>query len=313
MYCLCVKVGSSFKTKETGMVNRLAEMEAFVAVVEGGGFTSAANRLQVSKSAVSKLVQSLELRLGARVLNRTTRRVHPTEIGIEYFNRAKKIISAANESDSLVRDMQMKPVGQLRVAAITDFGAAQISPTLPEFMQNYPDVGVELVLCNRPVELISEGFDLSIRMGFQKDSTLRARSLSSVVYHLVASPAYLDEHGRPEIVEDLRDHLLLRNSQGGSPEAWDIKLKSGENRVIRKTGHLSVNSGEALVQAAVAGQGIAYLPSFLISKLISDEKLERLDVGQRSESLPVYAVYPSGKFTSPKIRAFIDHLVKSFA
>ena len=193
-------------------MDRLTEMEAFATVVDLGGFTDAARKMGISKSAVSKHVSSLEARLGARLLNRTTRRVNPTEIGLAYYDRARRVLNDAGEADAMVTSMQSAPSGSLRLSVATDFGVNHVSPALGEFLQKFPEINVNMVLNNRYVELISEGFDLAIRIGELEDSTLRARKLTDANMKLVGSPEYFKEYGKPERIEDLNDHKLLHYS-----------------------------------------------------------------------------------------------------
>ncbi|HHX88840.1 MAG TPA: LysR family transcriptional regulator, partial [Paracoccus sp.] len=169
-------------------MDRLTEMEAFATVVDQGGFTDAARKMGISKSAVSKHVSSLEARLGARLLNRTTRRVSPTEIGLVYYDRARRVLNDAGEADSIVTAMQSAPSGVLRMSVATDFGVSLLSPVLDEFLNEFPDISVNMVLKNRYVELISEGFDMAIRLGEMEDSSLRARKVSETTQRLVAAP-----------------------------------------------------------------------------------------------------------------------------
>ena len=157
-------------------MDRLTEMEAFATVVDQGGFTDAAKKMGISKSAVSKHISSLEARLGARLLNRTTRCVSATEIGLAYYDRARRVLSDAGEADALVASMQSAPAGLLRLSVATDFGVNHLSPILGDFLQQFPDITVNMVLNNRYVELISEGFDMAIRMGDLEDSSLRAQT-----------------------------------------------------------------------------------------------------------------------------------------
>ena len=185
-------------------MDRLTEMEAFATVVDQGGFTDAAKKMGISKSAVSKHVSALEARLGARLLNRTTRRVSPTEIGLAYYDRARRVLNDAGEADALVTSMQSAPSGLLRISVATDFGVNLLSPILGDFLLEYPDITVNMVLNNRYVELISEGFDMAIRVGELEDSSLRARKLTetdqahdrrAVLFPEIRPPA---EDRRPE-------------------------------------------------------------------------------------------------------------------
>ena len=293
-------------------MDRLSEMEAFATVVDQGGFTDAARKLGISKSAVSKHVSSLETRLGARLLNRTTRRVSPTEIGLAYYDRARRVLNDAGEADALVTSMQSAPSGLLRVSVATDFGVNHLSPILGQFLGAYPDITVNMVLDNRYVELISEGFDLAVRLGDLEDSTLRARKLADTHKQMIASPAYLDCHGRPTRIDDLNAHKLLHYSNQANGSVWRLTAPSGEKRQVRAGGWLTVNDGQSLLNAALAGLGIAFLPDFLYGEAVRDGRLVPAIEGQPPEVQGLYAVYPPGRYTQPKVRAFIDFLIEAF-
>ncbi|SCZ69476.1 LysR family transcriptional regulator [Epibacterium ulvae] len=294
-------------------MDRLTEMEAFANVVDQGGFTDAAKKMGISKSAVSKHVSSLESRLGARLLNRTTRRVSPTEIGLAYYDRARRVLNDAGEADALVTSMQSAPSGLLRISVATDFGVNHLSPVLSDFLQNYPDITVNMVLNNRYVELISEGFDMAVRIGELEDSSLRARKLAETSKRMIASPEYLEKYGRPQKIDDLNNHKLLHYSNQSSGSVWKITAPSGEKRQIRTGGWLSVNDGQSLLTAAISGLGIAYLPNYLYGEAMAEGLVEDVMPNLPMETQGVYAVYPPGKFTQPKVRAFIDFLVQAFA
>jgi len=294
-------------------MDRLTEMEAFATVVDQGGFTDAARKMGISKSAVSKHVSSLEARLGARLLNRTTRRVSPTEIGLVYYDRARRVLNDAGEADSIVTAMQSAPSGVLRMSVATDFGVSLLSPVLDEFLDEFPDISVNMVLKNRYDELISEGFDMAIRIGEMEDSSLRARKVSQTTQRLIASPKYFQQHGRPTRIDDLNDHRLLHFSNQSSANVWKIAAPSGEVRQVRGTGWLTVNDGQSLLNAAVKGMGIAYLPSFLYHDAMAQGLVEDVIPELPMTTLGIYAVYPPGRFTQPKVRAFIDFLVERFA
>ncbi|MDD9717255.1 LysR family transcriptional regulator [Dinoroseobacter sp. PD6] len=294
-------------------MDRLTEMEAFATVVDQGGFTDAARKMGISKSAVSKHVSSLEARLGARLLNRTTRRVSPTEIGLAYYDRARRVLNDAGEADAMVNAMQSEPNGLLRISVATDFGVKHLSPVLAGFLHQFPEIQINMMLNNRYVELISEGFDLALRVGDLEDSTLRARKLATTSKRMIAAPSYLEKFGHPKRIDDLSDHKLLHYSNQSSGNLWKITAPSGEKRQVRTGGWLTVNDGQSLLNAAKTGLGIAYLPSFLF-----EDALGRGDVVEVLPDLPyddlgIYAVYPPGRFTQPKVRAFIDFLVREFS
>lgn len=294
-------------------MDRLTEMEAFATVVDQGGFTDAARKMGISKSAVSKHVSSLEARLGARLLNRTTRRVSPTEIGLAYYDRARRVLNDAGEADALVTSMQSAPSGLLRISVATDFGVNHLSPVLGEFLQEFEEITVNMVLNNRYVELISEGFDMAIRIGELEDSTLRARKLTETTKRMIASPEYFEKFGRPEKIDDLNDHKLLHYSNQANNAVWKLTAPSGEKRQVRTAGWLTVNDGQSLLNAAISGLGIAYLPSFLYAEAKQQGLVEEAIPDLPVEMQGIYAVYPPGRFTQPKVRAFIDFLVHAFA
>ncbi|PWE33542.1 LysR family transcriptional regulator [Maritimibacter sp. 55A14] len=293
-------------------MDRLTEMEAFAMVVDQGGFTDAAKKLGISKSAVSKHVSALETRLGARLLNRTTRRVSPTEIGLAYYDRAQRVLNDAGEADAMVSAMQSAPSGLLRISVATDFGVNHVSPVLGEFLQAYPDITVNMVLNNRYVELISEGFDLSVRIGELEDSSLRARKLTDTNKRLVASPDYFNRFGRPQKIDDLTEHKLLHYTNQSNGNVWKLTSPTGEKRQIRASGWLTVNDGQSLLNAAVSGLGIAYLPSFLYADKVASGEIEIAMPDLPVETLGVYAVYPPGRYVQPKVRAMIDFLAEHF-
>ncbi|PIE16069.1 MAG: LysR family transcriptional regulator [Rhodobacterales bacterium] len=294
-------------------MDRLTEMEAFATVVDQGGFTDAARKMGISKSAVSKHVSSLEARLGARLLNRTTRRVSPTEIGLAYYDRARRVLNDAGEADALVTSMQSDPSGLLRISVATDFGVNHLSPVLGDFLQEYPDITVNMVLNNRYVELISEGFDLAVRIGELEDSTLRARKLTETTKRMVGSPEYFKKYGRPSKIDDLNEHKLLHYSNMSNGSVWKLTAPSGEKRQVRTAGWLSVNDGQSLLNAAISGLGIAYLPSFLYADAMAKGLVQEAIPDLPGETQGIYAVYPPGRFTQPKVRAFIDFLAQAFA
>ncbi|MGB0960454.1 MAG: LysR substrate-binding domain-containing protein [Halocynthiibacter sp.] len=295
-------------------MDRLTEMEAFATVVDQGGFTDAARKMGISKSSVSKHVSSLEARLGARLLNRTTRRVSPTEIGLAYYDRARRVINDAGEADALVTSMQSAPSGLLKIAVATDFGASHLSPALSAFLQEFPDITVELELNNRIVEMASEGFDVSIRVGDLEDSSsLRARKLAVTTRHIVGSPEYFKRHGRPEKIDDLNEHRLLHFSDQPSGAVWKLKAPSGELRHVRTSGSLSANDGQSLLNTAKSGLGLAYLPKFLYEKCHTEGLVEEVLTHLPAEEVGIYAIYPPNRFIQPKVRAFIDYMIDAFA
>ncbi|MEM8569708.1 MAG: LysR family transcriptional regulator [Pseudomonadota bacterium] len=293
-------------------MDRLAEMEAFVTVVDTGGFTEAARRLGVSKSAISKNVSALEGRLAVRLLNRTTRRVSPTEVGLAYYDRARAVIRDAQDADSMVTAMQDMPKGSLRISVPVSFVIGGFSDVIARFLSAYPKVAVDMVLDDRYVELVAEGFDLAIRIGVLADSSLKARKLTEIRIQLVASPAYLAEHGTPQTIEELNHHHLLHYSYLSTGNFWRLKTASGEERQVRAGGRLTVNNGNSLMKAAEAGIGIAWVPSFILGESMAEGRLVEILPETTADPLGVYAVYPPGPFPQPKLRALIDFLAEHY-
>lgn len=293
-------------------MDRLSEMEAFISVVDQGGFTGAASKLGISKSAISKHVSGLEARLGVRLLNRTTRRVSPTELGLTYYDRAVHVLSSALAADETVTAMQKDPKGSLRIAAPVDLGNNQLSKAVGLFLLKYPDVSVNMALDDKFTEIVADGFDIAVRVGRLEDSSLQARKLSETVLKLVASKEYIKENGMPETVEDLSQHHLLHYSNLSTGNTWHITSSTGEKRQVRAVGRLTVNNGASLLRAAEAGLGIAYCPCFIIQDAINMGRLVPVLDELPENILNIYAVYPPGKYVQPILRTFIDFLVEHF-
>ena len=293
-------------------MDRLSEMEAFVQVVDHGGFTEAARQMGVSKSSVSKHVASLEARLDVRLLNRTTRRVSPTELGLAYYDRAQVVLREAGEADNMVAAMQAAPRGSLRISVPVSFGLRHIAPAVVEFLGRFPEVDANMDFEDRFVDLVGEGFDLAIRVGTLADSSLKARRLATVRRLMVASPGYLAEMGTPASIDDLNRHRLLYYSHLAGSNFWRLRSPSGEERQIRVGGRMTANNGAALMQAAEAGLGIAMVPSFMFGDALRTGRLAEVLPGLAPDLLGVHALYPENRFPQPKLRAFIDFLVERF-
>lgn len=293
-------------------MDRLTEMEAFAKVVDSGGFTDAAKKMGLSKSAISKHVSALEARLGARLLNRTTRRVSPTEIGLAYYDKAKRVLVDAIEADAMVSSMQTAPRGSIRLAVSPDFGGNHLSTALGSFLGKYPEVSVDMVLSNRNLDPIADGYDLVIRVGQQQDSSIMAKKLASTKMKILGSPAYFEEHGIPKRIDDLNHHKLLHYSNQPSGSVWRLQSPTGEQRAVRASGNLTANDGNSLLQASEAGLGIAFLPCFLYHKTLEKGGLISVLDDLPEQSQDIYAMYPHGQYTQPKLRAFLDFLAEHF-
>jgi len=293
-------------------MGRLSEMEAFVAVVDQGGFTDAARRLNLSKSAISKHVAALEERLAVRLLNRTTRRVSPTEIGLAFYDRAIAVLKDANEADEMVTAMQSDPRGQLRISAPVSFGMRHLMPVITEFLATYPSVSINVVFEDRFTELVAEGYDAALRIGQLEDSSLRKRTLATAQIVLVASPEYLAKHGTPKTIDDLSDHTLLHYSLTTSGNVWRLVSPTGEERQVRVGVRLTANNGDALMLAAEQGLGIAYTPSFILCDAMKSGRLVQVLSDLPAREIGIHLVYPEGRYLQPKLRVLIDFLADKY-
>ncbi len=289
-------------------MDKLTCMRAYVAVVETGGFSSAARRLGVSKALVSKQVNQLEENLGVRLLQRTTRRVSATSNGQAYYEQCRPLLAELDELDAAVQSNNTQPSGELRVSAPLSFGELHLMPAVSEYVIRHPEVRLHLDLTDRYVDLVEERVDVAIRIGSLTESSLVARKLSSTSMLLCASPAYLAQHGEPQQPQDLADHacVLDNNYRGGT--RWTIG--SGENKVTTEISAVIIlNSARATRELLLADHGIGFVPSFAVCDDIVRGRLQRLLPAYRCDPIGVYAVYPHRKHLSAKVRLFIDTVI----
>jgi len=292
--------------------DHLSAMAVFARVVEAGSFSRAARGLGLSKSAVSKQVARLEDRLGARLLNRTTRQLSLTEAGRAFYGGCRQMLAEAESAAAAVGHLAQAPRGTLHVNAPMSFGQQHVAPALPAFMAQYPELDVDLQLNDRTVDLVDEGFDLAVRIGELPDSTLVARRLAPLRTAVVAAPAYLDRHGRPAHPRELQAHACLLYSYLASGRTWRF---AGPDGVVRVpvSGPLEANNGDVLLAAACGGAGIARLPTFICGDALRAGRLERvLDDWVDTGDAAVYAVYPASRNVSPKVRVFLAFLAARF-
>lgn len=284
------------------------EMAVFVKVVESGGFSSAARDLNMPKSTVSRYVSRLEDRLGVRLLNRTTRSLRPTELGAAYYERVARIIQEIAEAEASVTNMQVEPRGTLRVSAPLSFGYPFMGRIFSSFLEAWPDVTLDVDLTDRVVDIIDEGFDLAIRIGRLRDSSLIARRLAATDRIVVASPDYLAARGTPQVPDDLRHHDCLLYAYEATTASWRL----GPDLTVPVKGRLVSNNGDVLAAAAAEGLGLALVPSFIAGRRVHRGELVPVLKEYTSWEAGVFAVYPHSRHLSTKVRAFVDHLVASF-
>jgi DNA-binding transcriptional LysR family regulator len=288
-------------------------MEIFSKVVEGSSFAAAARHFRISPAMVSKHIRAIEEHLGVRLLNRTSRRVTPTEIGQDYYERCLRILGEIEQAERAAGDLNTTPRGQLRVSASYAFGTSHLAPAIARYLAAYPEVAVELALSDRFVDLIEEGFDVAVRIGHLPDSSLIARRLTSTSMVLCASPTYLERHGTPLTVGDLAEHNCLTYSLSKTRNDWPVASIPSRTKAIHISGRFTANSGEALRILALAGEGIVRLPWFIVEADLASGRLLQLLPDHETSEIPVNAVYPSNRFMSAKVRAFVDFIVGHFA
>jgi DNA-binding transcriptional LysR family regulator len=293
-------------------MDRFREMQAFVAVVDTGSFVAAGDALRVSKAAVSRAVLQLEARLGARLLQRTTRRLSLTEAGQAYHARCKQILADLDEADGMVGDVTLQATGRLRVNAPVSFGVSHLAALWPLFMARHPKLELEVTLADRMVDLVEEGYDMAIRITRPRDSSLIYRQLARTRVMLCASPDYLARRGTPAGVADLARHEVVAYAYAPGGDIWRFETAAGEQGVTVRP-RLRANNGDTCRAAAVAGLGIAQLPGFLVDADIVAGRLVEIMPASCSHEIGVYAVYPSRKHLSLKVRALADFLAAALA
>lgn len=292
-------------------MNRLEELEAFVAVVDFRGFSSAGERLGIAKSMVSRRVSELEKRLGVQLLQRTTRRQSLTEAGREFHQRALQILADLNEAEQVVADRQCQVAGKIRLALPLGLGTNQLAEPISQFMDDHPEIEIEIDLNDRQIDLIEENIDLAIRVGDLEDSSLIARKLASVHFAICASPAYLARFGEPQHPAELSAHEVLVYSNVAVGKQWFYQ-QDGKRVSPRMKYRLSANNGEFLAAVAKRGQGIVSGPLALLQDLIERGELVQILTGFSKQVTGMYAVYPPGRLVSQRVRVFSDALYAHF-
>jgi len=292
-------------------MDRLASMKAFAQVVDAGSFSGAAERLGVTRAAVSKGVMQLEKQLGARLLNRTTRRVSPTEVGLAYHDRCLTILAEIDEAERAVSSLHDEPRGRLKVNAPMSFGLLHLGLPIIDFMARYPEVKVQLVMNDRLVDMIDGGFDIGIRIGALADSSLIARRIAPARRVVCASPDYIAMHGEPAHPDDLRRHICLNYGHLDSNARWTFTGPEGDVTVPVE-GALCVNNGDILCQAAAQGRGIVTMPTFIAGADLRAGRLVPIMAPWSLATQDIYVIYPPHRYLSAKVRVFIDFLAERF-
>lgn len=294
-------------------ISGLSDVAIFVCVVQSGSFTAAAQRLNLSKSVISRYVTRLEDRLGARLLTRTTRRLNLTEVGRVFYERSRLGLEAIDSAEEEVSVLQGEPRGTLRVNSPMSFGILHIAPATADFMDRYPDVVVDMSFDDRQVDLIEEGFDIAVRIAADLDPGLVARRVGPCRHALVASPEYLDRHGTPRTPKDLARHNVITYRYQQSPWEWEFRAPGAAPVSVPVTGRLQMNNSLAIREAVLGGVGIARTPTFLVGHDLRQGRLRALLPEYQLLELSIYLVYPQRQHLAPKVRAFIDFMVDRFS
>ena len=287
-------------------MNPFEDMRIFCQVMDSGSFTAAADQLGLSKQFVSRRLIQLEARLGVRLLNRSTRRLDVTPLGQSYYESAMRLLNDVEHMEQGIAGQTSEPRGTLRVSAPLSFAMAHLGCLLPLFLQRYSGVTVEVDLSDRPVDLLREGYDLALRIGVLEDSTLIARRIASIERVYCASPAYLAERGTPLKPQDLHEHDCLPYGHGRQVQ-WRFEGQ-GKPLTINVSGRMRVNNGELLRDAAIAGLGITYLPTFIVGSALESGQLVRVLDDYRCAPLALSAVYPQHRQRSLPVQALIEFL-----
>lgn len=293
-------------------MQNLTDIAIFVKVVELSSFTAAAEALDMSQPVVSKAVTRLEEKLGARLLNRTTRRLSLTEAGSELYGRSVRALAEIENAELEVARFQTEPRGLLRVSAPMSFSILHLGPAIQGFLTRFPGVTLELSLDDRQVDLVEEGLDVAVRIGRLQDSNLIARKIAPCRQVMCASPAYLAQRGEPERPEDLLEHSCILYSLLSAPREWRLEGADGELHTVPVNGSIQSNNGLVNRAAALAGGGIVLLPTFYLGEQLRSGTLKPVLCKFKPQELAVYAVYPERRNLMPKVRAFVDFLATTF-
>ena len=294
-------------------MNKLQAMEVFVQVVDAGGFTRAAENMQLPKATVSTLVQALEQALTVKLLHRTTRQVSVTSDGAAYYERCLRILSDVREAEESLSTNRASPSGRLRVDVSTGLASDIIIPALHDFFERYPDIRLDLGCGDRPVDLIEEGVDCAIRGGALPDSGLIARRIGVLQFATAATPAYFEKHGRPAHPNDLLKHRCINyfSSKTGKTLDWDF-VRGDETLYIPVPACLAVNDSTAYMAAGLQGLGLIQMPSYQVEPMLASSAMELVLEDWTSMPLPVNIVYPQNRHLSAKVRVFVEWMADLF-
>ena len=288
-------------------MDKLNAISVFCKVIETQSFTQAANQQNISVAMASKLVSQLEEHLKTRLLQRTTRKIVPTEAGMLYYQRCQAILLDLSEADSSISNMATSLQGNLLISVPRDFGLLYISPNLPKFIELHPNLHVEIEFEDKRVDLFAEGYDLALRIGYMQDSSLVARKISSSPMHFVASPSYLESRGTPLTPDDLEYHQGLLYKSSLNQVHWQ-STKANQIQRYKIQSKVVSNNGMALLEMTKAGLGISNSPNFFVKDALASGELVEILSEYKQKPLDIYVVYPNRRHLPAKVRAFIEFL-----
>lgn len=291
-------------------MDKFADIEAFVAVVESGTFSAAGERLCIAKSVVSRRISQLEKRLGSQLLHRTTRRLSLTETGKDFYQRGVQVLADLDDAEQSISNQSKDLRGPIRLAAPLSFSMKHLSGPIASFLKEYRGIELVLDLNDRTVNLIEEGVDMAIRIAELEDSTMVARRLGTIRYMTCASEAYLKEHGRPEHPDDLQQHIGLQYSNMSYKQQWQYRSDTGKAVYAQPHIRIRANNGDALAAYAVAGLGVVAGPTFVLSPYLKAGTLVPLLCEYQRPSVGIYALYPEGRLMPKRVRVFSDFLAQ---
>lgn len=291
-------------------MDHISRVGVFIAVVKAASFAGAAQALGITSSAVSKQIQNLEQDLQVKLLNRTTRNVSPTEEGAVYFERAARALEDLKEAEDQINELKSHPRGPLKVSLPQSLGIKYFGVAIAGFAAKYPEVTLDVSLDDRLVDIASEGFDLVVRIGSLKDTSLIARRLADCPLVLCASPDYLKARGTPQDPDDLARHNVLAFTGNRGPHEWRYTDATGHTGQVSLSGNFKADSGEILCRTALLGVGIVILPIFYVAEHLENRDLQIVLPGLvTAPKREIFAVFPPNRFQSTRLRLFVDHLV----
>lgn len=294
-------------------MNKLQAMEVFVQVVDAGGFTRAAENMQLPKATVSNLIQALERALAVKLLHRTTRQISVTADGAAYYERCLRILADVREAEESLSRTKLSPSGRLRVDAPSALARDMLIPALPDFFARYPDITLELGCSDRPVDLIEEGVDCAVRGGALGDSMLIARRIGALNFTTCAAPSYLARYGVPQHPRDLVRHVCVNyfSAKTGKVYDWDF-TRDGERIVLPLPALVALNDTNAYIAAGLAGLGVTQMSTFALADYLADGRMVPILADWSSDPVPIHVVYPQNRHLSAKVRVFVEWVADLF-